>query len=70
MVVRVEKPEVEQQKEELVSRQNEFKITLAKLESDLLKNLSDADPSTILQNTALIEGLEVTKKTSTEIQEQ
>lgn len=70
MVVRVEKPEVEQQKEELVNRQNEFKITLAKLESDLLKNLSDADPSTILQNTALIEGLEVTKKTSTEIQEQ
>jgi len=70
MVVRVEKPEVEQQKEELVNRQNEFKITLAKLESDLLKNLSDADPNTILQNTALIEGLEVTKKTSTEIQYQ
>lgn len=70
MVVRVEKPEVEQQKEELVNKQNEFKITLAKLESDLLKNLSDADPATILQNTALIVGLEVTKKTSTEIQEQ
>lgn len=70
MVVRVEKPEVEQQKEELVNRQNEFKITLAKLESDLLKNLSDADPATILQNTALIVGLEVTKKTSTEIQQQ
>jgi len=45
-------------------------ITLAKLESDLLQNLSDADPATILQNTALIEGLEVTKKTSTDIQEQ
>ncbi len=48
LVVRVEKPEVEQQKEELVNRQNEFKITLAKLESDLLKNLSDANPATIL----------------------
>jgi hypothetical protein len=32
--------------------------------------LSDADPSTILENFALIEGLEVTKKTSTTIQEQ
>jgi dynein heavy chain len=36
----------------------------------LLKNLSDADPATILQNKELIESLEVTKKTSTTIQEQ
>jgi dynein heavy chain len=35
-----------------------------------LKNLSDADPATILQNTALIISLEDTKKTSTEIKEQ
>jgi len=35
-----------------------------------LQQLSDADPATILQNTALIESLEVTKKTSTEIKEQ
>lgn len=39
-----------------------------KLESDLLTNLSDADPATILENIALIESLEVTKKTSMEIQ--
>jgi len=32
--------------------------------------LSNADPNTILQNTPLIEGLEITKKTSTDIQEQ
>jgi hypothetical protein len=32
-----------------------------------LKNLSDADPATILQNKELIESLEITKKTSTEI---
>jgi hypothetical protein len=31
--------------------------------------LSDADPATILENKALIESLEVTKKTSMEIQE-
>jgi hypothetical protein len=29
MVVRVEKPELEATKEELVNKQNEFKITLA-----------------------------------------
>jgi hypothetical protein len=48
MVVRVEKPDLEQTKEELVSRQNGFQIQLAELESKLLKNLSDADPNTIL----------------------
>lgn len=67
MVVRVEKPDLEQTKEELVNKQNAFQIELAKLEDDLLKNLSDADPATILQNKDLIESLEVTKKTSTEI---
>jgi dynein heavy chain len=45
-------------------------VTLAQLESDLLKNLSEADPDTILTNIALIESLEVTKATSTEIQRQ
>jgi len=53
-----------------VNQQNEFQITLAGLEAALLKNLSDADPATILQNTALIVSLEDTKKTSTEIKEQ
>ena len=43
---------------------------MAKLEDDLLKNLSDANPATILQNKALIESLENTKKTSTEIKKQ
>lgn len=45
-------------------------MTLAQLESDLLKNLSEADPDTILTNISLIESLEVTKATSTEIQRQ
>jgi len=48
MVVKVEKPDLEQTKEELVNRQNEYQITLAGLESALLQNLSDADPATIL----------------------
>ena len=68
MVVKVEKPELEATKEELTHQQNEFKIQLDKLESDLLTKLSDADPATILENIELIESLEVTKKTSMEIQ--
>ena len=70
MVVNVEKPELEQQKQELVRRQNEFKMTLLQLEDDLLTQLSAADPSTILDNMPLIEGLEKTKQTSAEISEQ
>merc|ERR1719201_2323912 len=70
MVVNVEKPELEQQKQELVRRQNEFKVTLAQLEDQLLDQLSKADPSTILENIPLIEGLEQTKATSKEIAHQ
>jgi len=67
MVVNVEKPELEQQKQELVRRQNEFKVTLSQLEDDLLSQLSTADPAVILDNLPLIEGLEKTKATSKEI---
>jgi dynein heavy chain len=70
MVVNVEKPELEQQKQELVRKQNEFKVTLAQLEDDLLSQLSTADPNTILDNLPLINGLEETKATSTEITKQ
>ena len=68
MVVNVEKPELEQEKQVLVHKQNEFKVTLAQLEDDLLAQLSAADPSTILDNSALVDGLETTKKTALEIQ--
>lgn len=57
-VVRVEKPELEQTKDELTAQQNEFKITLNALEDALLENLSSADPATILTNIPLIESLE------------
>jgi len=66
-VVRMEKPDLEQTKDELVKQQNEYLITLARLEAELLTNLSDADTATILENFTLIEGLEITKKTSTTI---
>lgn len=66
-VVRVERPELELEKEKLTSEQNEFKIVLEGLESDLLSKLGEADQETILTNIALIEQLEKTKETSTEI---
>lgn len=69
-VVRVEKPDLEATKEELVNKQNQFVQTLAGLESSLLKNLAEADPATILTNISLIESLENTKATSQEIQRQ
>lgn len=69
LVVQEEKPDLEQTKAALVKEQNEFMIELARLEEELLTNLSNADPATILQNTALIESLEVTKQTSQEISE-
>jgi len=70
MVVNVEKNELEVKKQELVKKQNEFKVILDELESSLLKQLSEADPATILDNQELIDSLERTKATSTSIQEQ
>ena len=70
IVVNIEKPDLEQTKQELVRKQNEFKVTLSQLEDDLLAQLSAADPATILENMPLIEGLEVTKATSAEINAQ
>jgi len=67
MVVNVEKPELEQEKQRLVRQQNEFKVALWRLEDDLLTQLSAADPATILENQPLVEGLEKTKATSKEI---
>jgi len=68
LVVKREKPELEQQKAELMQQQNQFKIRLKELEDSLLANLTNATGD-ILSNVELIEGLEVTKKTSEEIKE-
>jgi dynein heavy chain, axonemal len=54
----------------LVKKQNEFKVILDELESSLLKQLSEADPSTILDNKELIDNLEKTKATAISISEQ
>ncbi|CAE7197692.1 ODA4 [Symbiodinium pilosum] len=67
MVVNCEKPQLEEEKQSLVRRQNEYKVVLSRLEDELLSQLSAADPTTILDNLPLIEGLEKTKQTSREI---
>lgn len=69
MVVNIEKNELEMAKQDLVKKQNEYAVTLDKLESDLLQSLSEADPATILDNTELIQNLDKTKKTTIEITE-
>jgi hypothetical protein len=47
-----------------VKQLNDFQVTMDRLEEELLQTLADADPSTILENTALINKLDITKKTS------
>jgi dynein heavy chain len=70
MVVNREKPELEEKRSALVSKQNEYKIILSELEDELLKALSGADPETILDNIELVEQLESTKVTAKEIAKQ
>lgn len=41
-----------------------------RLEEELLQTLSEADPATILENKQLIDKLDITKKTSQNIEEQ
>ena len=68
LVVKKERPDLAQQKEELIQQSNEFKIKLKQLEDDLLFRLANAEGD-ILENIDLIENLEYSKKISTEIKE-
>eukprot|EP00003_Mantamonas_plastica_P006669 TRINITY_DN1548_c0_g2_i8.p1 TRINITY_DN1548_c0_g2~~TRINITY_DN1548_c0_g2_i8.p1 ORF type:complete len:4445 (-),score=1771.15 TRINITY_DN1548_c0_g2_i8:52-13386(-) len=66
-VMQKELPELEQRKMDLIQQQNDFKITLKQCQKSLLENLSNAQESTILTNTELIENLEKTKEVAKEI---
>jgi dynein heavy chain len=68
LVVNHERAELEHQRSELIVQQNDFKIKLKELEDDLLMRLSNAQGD-ILQDVQLIENLENTKKTATEVAE-
>ncbi len=64
-VVSKERPDLEEQRAELVTQQNEFTIRLKELEDDLLMRLANAEGD-ILGDEALIISLEETKATSQE----
>ncbi|XP_036766314.2 dynein axonemal heavy chain 17 [Manis pentadactyla] len=67
-VVAKERPDLEQLKANLTKSQNGFKIVLKELEDSLLARLSAASGD-FLGDTALVENLETTKHTASEIKE-
>jgi dynein heavy chain len=67
-VVSKERPDLQAKAMELSSAAVQYQIQLVQLEDDLLEKLANA-PEDILSDVPLIEGLEATKKTSTEINE-
>lgn len=68
LVVERERPDLAKMKIELITQQNEFKIKLKTLEDELLYKLANAKGD-ILDDIALIENLEYSKKLSVEIEE-
>merc|ERR1712060_798873 len=68
LVVKLERPDLAKKKLELITQQNEFKVTLAQLEALLLEKLSNAEGD-ILDDTELILSLEEAKHTSDEVKE-
>lgn len=66
-VVAKERPDLEATKSQLTKQQNDFKITLKGLEDNLLSRLSAAEGN-FLGDTELVENLEITKKTASEIE--
>ena len=68
VVVGKERPDLQEQSQNLVKQLNQYEITLGELEDALLARLA-ASQGDILEDIALIEGLEETKRTAHEIEE-
>ena len=68
LVVEHERPDLQEQARQLVRQLNEYNITLTDLENGLLFKLANSQGD-ILEDIELIENLEETKKTATEIEE-
>lgn len=68
-VVIAEKPEIEQKRDQIVLTMAADAATLKDLENNILKLLSEATLEQILDEDTLIDVLEASKKTSTEINE-
>ncbi|CAE7566600.1 DNAH17, partial [Symbiodinium microadriaticum] len=67
-IVSEEEPQLEQTRNDLVMAFNNYKVQLKDLEDNLLERLANA-PEDILSDIPLIEGLEATKETASEINE-
>jgi dynein heavy chain 2 len=68
IAIQHEQPELEKAKGEMLRREEDFKVQLAKLEKDLLQALATAEGN-LLENTSLIESLTRTKEKSAEIED-
>jgi len=66
LVVGKERPDLAKKKNQLIQQQNDFKIKLKELEDELLFKLANAKGD-ILDDIALIENLENSKKISVEV---
>lgn len=69
-VVVQERPEVEQQRQELAINLAKFKAEITSLEIKILRELSNSDPDTILDTDDLIDILEISKDKSKSIKDQ
>jgi len=68
LAIQNEQPELEKAKGEMLRKEEDFKVQLAKLEKDLLQELATAEGN-LLENTSLIESLTRTKEKSGEIED-
>jgi len=68
LVVKLERPDLAQQKTDLILDQNSFKVKLAELETLLLEKLANSQGD-ILEDVQLILSLEEAKRTSDEVKE-
>lgn len=66
LVVKMERPDLAALDEEIIMQMNDFKIRLSDLEKGLLRQLNEAEGD-LTENIELIESLEESKRTSTEI---
>jgi len=68
LTVSKERPDLEEQKAEIIRSNNDNKITMKKLEDGILQQLAEAEGD-VTENITLIENLEDSKRVSTEIAE-
>ena len=68
ITINFEKPELESKKTEILEQQDKLQIELAGYEKSLLEELASSEGN-ILDNKALIDSLEQTKKQSSEIEQ-